>query len=481
MTEDSGGPGLPGFLEEAGTERWGRRLVPAVTLFLLLALTSSGLRAQSNLVAFQHVNVLAMDRERVLEDHTVLIEGDLIQEVAPSHRVVVPDGATVFDGEGRFLIPGLGDMFVRFPGPEASEEEVEDFLFLLLANNITTARGGVGQPYHLTLKRQVQRGEILGPTLYVAAPIMDESNTQDPDSTVELMLAHRSTGYDFQKTGRGIPLMSWDSLAEEAHSRGYTFGGLIPDTVGLRYALSTGISFVDHLDGYLQEVVADGLEARLQEGEEIPLRTLLDNTVGRKMRAIAAHTRSADTWVIPTLRSWEHLYLAPELDSMLALPETRYVSPETRELWARQWRMTPRVDPETAHLMVETRQDIFRALVMSGAGVLLGTDAPDRFNVPGFSARHEAESMLAAGLTPYEVLVTATRNAAEYAGRELREAGNFGIIAPGNRADLVLLRGNPFQDLSHLWNQEGVMVRGRWISREEIDGRLARLAEKYGG
>lgn len=461
--------------------RCGRGLTVAALAVVALAWPEPDLRAQSDIVAFQHVNVLAMDRERIMEDHTVLIQGEVIQEVAPAHRVSIPDGATVYDGEGRFLMPGLGDMFVRLPGPEASRGEVEDFMFLLLANNVTTARGGVGHPHHLTLKRQIGTGQLLGPTLYVAAPIFDESNTRDPASTVELMLAHRATGYDFQKTGRGISLMSWDSLAEEAHSRGYSFGGLIPDSVGLRYALSTGISFVDHLDGYLQEVVADPLEARLERGEEIPLRVLVDNAVGRKMRAMAAHTRSADAWVVPTLRSWENLYLPPEPEVMLALPEVRYVSPSTRSLWTRQGSTAPRVDPGTGELMVQVRRKILRALVMSGAGVLLGSDAPSRFNVQGFAVRHEAESMAAAGLTPYEVLVTATRNVAEYASRELREAGNFGIISPGNRADLVLLRGNPFEDLDQLWNQEGVMVRGRWISREEIEGRLARIAERNGG
>ena len=89
--------------------------------------------------------------------------------------------------------------------------------------------------------------------------------------------------------------------------------------------------------------------------------------------------------------------------------------------------------------------------------------------------------MEAAGLTPYEVLVTGTRNAARYAQRELLEQGNFGTVTRGNRADLILLRGNPFESLDRLWDQEGVMVRGRWISREEIDGRLARIAERNGG
>ncbi len=450
-------------------------------LVLLLFLPGCGVGwGQSTAVAFQHVNVLAMDRERVLEDHTVLIQGGTIQEVAPAHRVPIPEGATVFDGEGLYLMPGLGDMFLRLPGPSASREEVEDFMFLLLANNITTARGGVGHPHHLTLKRQVRTGEILGPTLYVAAPVIDSSYAQDPDSAIARMLVHRRIGYDFQKTGRKIPLVSWDSLAEEAHSRGYTFGGLIPDSVGLRYALQSGISVVDHLDGYLEEVVTDELEARLEEGEEIPISALVQNTVGRKMRAMAAHTRSSDTWVVPTLHAWEVRSLPISPDSLMALPELAYVEEGYRTSWLRQKERGAPMDSTTARALVEARRRIFRALVMAGAGVLMGSDAPSLFHVPGFALRHEARSMEGAGLTPYEVLVAGTRNAAEYAQRELREAGNFGTVAPGNRADLILLRGNPFQDLEQLWNQEGVMVRGRWISREEMDGRLERMAERYG-
>jgi hypothetical protein len=460
--------------------RIGGRKVPLLLVGLALTMVAP-VRAQTNTVAFEHVNVLAMDRERVLEDHTVLIVGGTIREVAPSYRVTVPEGATVFDGEGLFLMPGLADMFVRLPDSRASEEEVEDFMFLLLANNITTVRGGVGLPYHLTLKRRVRTGRLLGPTIYVASPTFDSINTQDPDSTVALMLAHRSTGYDFQRTGRGIPLVSWDSLAEEAHSIGYTYGGLIPDSVGLRYALATGISVVDHMDGYLQKVVSDPLEARLAEGEEIPLRTLLESVEGRKMRAMAAHTRSGDTWVVPTLHAWENLYRPVAPDSFLTLPEMRYAPVAWTSEWIREKNRGPQVDAETAELMVEVRQKIFRALIMSGAGVLMGTDSPRIFHVPGFSLRHEIRSMEAAGLTPYEVLVTGTRNVAEFAGRELLEAGNFGIIAAGNRADLILLRGNPFESLDHLWDQEGIMVRGRWMSREEIDGRLERLAEKLGG
>jgi len=454
-----------------------RALWVAATLILHVTPTL----AQSNEVAFVNTNVLVMDRERVLQDHTVLIRDGIIQEVAPSHRVRVPETATVIDGRGLFLMPGLADMHAILPGPGDTDEMVGDLLFLYLANNATVVRGALGMPNHLSLKRRVRNREILGPTLFVGSPPLTAANSQDPDSTIALMLANRSMGYDFQVIHDGVPLMVWDSLSEEAHSRGYTFGGLIPDSVGLRHALSTGISYVDHLDGYLPEVVSDGVRARLEAGENVPLREMLESAVGRKMRAMAAHTRSSDTWVIPTLYLWENLYRPLDVDSMLALEEMRYVPLDLRRAWENQKLGGSGSDPETAELLVDVRHRIFRALVLSGAGVLMGTYSPQLFNVPGFSLRHELQSMEAAGLTPYEVLVTGTRNVAEYAQRELLEQGNFGTVAQGNRADLILLRGNPLESLDHLWDQEGVMVRGRWISREEIEGRLARIAERNGG
>jgi hypothetical protein len=448
----------------------------AFSVFLVFPGTVSPQEA----TAFVHVTVLPMDRETVLEDHTVLVRDGLIQEVAPSYRVTIPEGTRVIDAEGLFLMPGLADMHVVLPPSGATSEEVGDFMFLLLANNILAARGMEGIPSHLQIKRQIASGELLGPTLYVGAPPLGGENAQDSQAAVALMLAHRSAGYDLQPIAGGIPIGVWDSLAEEAHSRGYTFGGTIPPEVGLRHALSSGISTVEHLDGYFQEVLADDVQKRLERQESVPLRIQLDAVEGRKMRAIAAHTRSSDTYVVPTLYRWENRYRPLNVDSLLALPEMRFVPAYMRDDWILDAGAGSPPDPETGELLIQVRQRILRALTMAGVGVLLGTDSPESFNVPGFALRHELRSMAAAGLTPYEILVTGTRNVADYARQELLEAGNFGTVQGGNRADLLLLRNNPFQDLEALWDQEGIMVRGRWMSREDLDSGLETLRNRYG-
>jgi hypothetical protein len=450
-------------------------------LLILVALPPSADAQTSGTTAFRGVSVLPMDRERILEDHTVLVREGVIREVAPSHRVSLPEDARIIEGEGLFLLPALGDMLIRLPGREAPEGLVGDLLFLYLANNVTAARVLDGGLEHLRLKRRIQQGDVLGPTLYVAAPPFDSATAAHPDTLIARLMAHRSTGYEFQEIRGNIPRHSWDSMTEAAHSRGYTFGGRIPDSVGIRHALSTGISVIDHLNGYLPEVVPPEVKARMEDEEDpLPLRQVLTAVEGRRMRAMAAHTRAADTWVVPTLRLWENRYRPLAPDSLLALPEMAYVPEAMKEEWVGEKARGPSVDEETARLLTDARRQLVRAITMAGVGVLLGSDSPSLFNVPGFALRHEMESTRAAGLTPYEVLVLATRNVAEYARRELLEAGNFGRVEVGNRADLVLLRGNPFRDLDHLWDQEGVMVRGRWMSREEIDAGLARLAEKYG-
>lgn len=429
--------------------------------------------------AFVNVNVLPMDRERVLEGYTVLVENGRITTVDPTDRVKVPEGYRQIRGDGLYLLPGLSEMHAHIPGPGAAEGLVQDFFFLYLANNITTIRGMLGAPNQLALRRQTASGAILGPTIFVGAPSLSGSNARDPDEVERLVRAHRASGYDFQKIHPGVPRDSWDRLVSVAHPLGFTFGGHIPEDVGLRHALSTGISTVDHLDGYIQEVVSDEVRDRLDRGEAVPLLETLESAQSRKMRAIAAHTRSANTWVVPTLYLWENFYRPLDIDSVLSLPEMVYVSPEMREGWVRQKAGRPQVAPEAAESMARVRGRILRALQMAGVGILMGTDSPQMFNVPGFSLRHEVQSMSDAGLTPYEILVSGTRNVGTYAREELLEEGDFGTVEQGQRADLVLLRGNPLDDLALLWDQEGVMVRGRWISRSEIEDGLDRIEAKH--
>jgi imidazolonepropionase-like amidohydrolase len=117
---------------------------------------------------------------------------------------------------------------------------------------------------------------------------------------------------------------------------------------------------------------------------------------------------------------------------------------------------------------------LLKAMSDANVRILLGSDAPQQFNVPGFSIHHEMRSMAEAKMTPYDVLRTGTAAAGEYLGTKEEP---FGTIAVGQRADLILVDGNPLSDLRNVARRSGVMVRGRWLPETEIQKRLAGIAQ----
>ena len=130
---------------------------------------------------------------------------------------------------------------------------------------------------------------------------------------------------------------------------------------------------------------------------------------------------------------------------------------------------------EAAQNVVDNRIRVLRALNEGGVKILMGTDAPQQFSVPGFSLHRELQWMRRAGMTPYQIMVSGTRNVGEY----FRAQDNFGTIEKGKRADLILLEANPLDDIANVSKIAGVMVSGRWFPREEIDARLATIVARY--
>lgn len=139
----------------------------SVILILTLILTGPVAAQETGVTAFVNVSVVPMDAERVLPNHTVVIQGEQIAAVGPLGDVAVPNGATVIDGEGAFLMPGLADMHAHLnidPSP--------DFMRLFLAEGVTTIRNLNALPQHLEWRDEVLRGERVGPTIYTSGPVI---------------------------------------------------------------------------------------------------------------------------------------------------------------------------------------------------------------------------------------------------------------------------------------------------------------------
>lgn len=450
---------------------------------LALAVSSSGCstpEAAPGTIAFTDVSVLPMTGEVVLADQTVVVVDGVITEMGAASEVRVGAGATIVDGTGRYLMPGLSEMHAHVPpGTDPPRDAVEDILFLYVANGITTIRGMLGSEYQIPLADELETGDVLGPAFYVGAPSINGNSAPTAADAERLIRAHAAAGYDLQKIHPGVSLETWDRMVEVAAESELTFGGHVPTDVGLVHAIETGMSTVDHLDGYVQAVASDDVVAQVNTGQEISLEGLVNGVDEAKIDEIVALSLERNVYVVPTMYLWENLYGAQSSEPFLAQPEMRYVSAQQREGWRRQAAPGPRGAPDVVEAFLELRKRILKELSDAGVGILMGTDSPQMFNVPGFALHRELMVMSEAGMSNYEILRSGTAAVGEYVRDHLDIPHQFGTVAVGERADLVLLGANPLDDLDNLTDRVGVMVRGRWVPRAEIDAGLEALAAKH--
>jgi len=456
----------------------------AAAMILALTATACGQppRAAPGTVAFVGVDILPMDQPGVVEDQTVVVVDDVITEVGPSSEVVVGAGATIIEGDGRYLMPGLAEMHAHVPpGDDPPRDAVEDILFLYIANGVTSIRGMLGSAYQIPLADEIRRGDVLGPTFYVGAPSINGSSAPTPEAADSLIRAHAAAGYDLQKIHPGVSLETWDRMVETAAEVGLTFGGHVPSDVGLVHAIETGMSTVDHLDGYVQAVASDDVVAQVNTGQPISLERLVEGVDDSKIDDIVELTIAHDLYVVPTMYLWENLYGTDDPEPFLSQPEMVYVSQQQRDAWRRQASGGPRGSPEAVAAFLDIRDRILKALADAGAPIMMGTDSPQMFNVPGFALHREIDEMAGAGMTNQQILESGTVAVGRYVRDHLGLDERVGTVAPGMRADLVLLGSNPLDDLDSLTDRIGVMVRGQWVPREEIDAGLEALAAKHAG
>jgi len=395
----------------------------------------------------------------------LLINGDRIERISSSGKIEIPNGAQVIEGNGSYLMPGLAEMHGHVPPVESSnlpQRYVDDVLFLYLAGGVTTVRGMLGHENQLLLKESVNNGDLLGPNLYLAGPSFSGGSINSVDEVADRVRNQVEEGWDLLKVHPGLTLEEFQAMAEVANEEGIAFAGHVPEDVGLENAIKLGQETIDHLDGYIAYMNA--MEAPVEESE---------------LQDVVALTVENNVWVVPTQALWETLIGAADHEKLKNYDELKYMPPQVVENWLsfldEGQRNTPFYSGEFAEVHAENRQRLLKALQDGGAKILLGTDAPQLFSVPGLAMKHELKIMEEAGMTPYEILKSGTYNVGEY----FSDKDQFGTIKEGSRADLVLLNGNPFEDLTVIESHKGVMIRGEWLSRQKIDQKLDEIAQAY--
>jgi hypothetical protein len=424
-------------------------------------------------IAFEGVSVVPMDREQVLENQTVVVEGDRISWVGPQTEAEIPSAAERIDGRGKYLMPGLCDMH--------SHPTDEDDLALLIGHGITTIRNLFGMPRHVLWRERTASGELLGPTIYTSGPIVDgrpvRSNGSLSVVTKEEAIAAveltKRGGYDCVKVYDQLSQDAYDWIVEAARERGLPIDGHIPFQVGLHGVLAAGQRSIEHLYGY-PGALQPASSSNATPHDLGQLRTWLfdmaENAERERIPELAEKTREAGTWNCATLivrTRW-----CEDADTLAGLPEMQYLSPvqasDAREFFEHY-------PKEAARFAVrDFNAAVVRGLNKAGAGLLIGTDALVPGIVYGASVHEELRAFVDAGLSPFETLRAGTSGPAEFFG----ETGQWGQVVVGARADLLLVDANPLADVTNAARQAGVMVRGRWLPRSEIADLLAGIAAR---
>jgi imidazolonepropionase-like amidohydrolase len=441
-------------------------------VLMLLPLASPAEEADklSGIVVISPVHVISMETGEIAAGQVVIVRDGLIRSILSVDDIgTIPD-ASLVDGENGFLIPGLAEMHAHIPSHSRGEQYARDILMLYLANGITTARGMLGEPWHLELREALATQKWTGPRLVTSGPSFNGRSVSSPEQAADMARSQAATGYDFLKLHPGLKPAEFEAIADTAHASNTPFAGHVSFEVGLYTALRRHQATIDHLDGYAEAMVPEssGLYGLEPSWFGVNLAGAMEPSLARQL---ASATAAAGVWNIPTQSLLENLAGNHNMEALLARPGMAYVSDELKQRWVSSVNgMREQIPQADRERFLEVRRVLVQALQNAGAGLLLGSDAPQIMNVPGFSIHEELGYLADAGLTPLQSLQSGTRNVAIFLGEE-----NSGDIKPGFVADLVLLRANPLENISATSQILGVMKSGAWFGREQLDSLLAAI------
>ena len=444
------------------------RVTCLVLTIVALVMVGPTRAQQAETVAFVNVTVIPMDREQALPDQTVIVRGTRIEALGPTGSTTVPAEVRRIEARGKYLMPALSEMHAHIPPGDATDAQIDRVLVLYCVNGIGTIRGMLGAPKHLPLRDRANRGETLSPWIYTSGPSFNGSSASTAEVAVQMVKDQKAAGYDFLKIHPGVKRDVFDAMAAAADAAGIRFAGHVPLDVGLARALEARYATIDHVDGYIEALAREGAASSEMFG--LNLTGVLDES---RIPQLVEATRKAGVWIVPTEALFEHWVGPDDPETMTTWPEMQYVSKDTLDEWVatKKKLLVGGSTPAERTRFLDVRRRLIKALHTGGVGLLLGSDGPQVWNVPGFSVHRELRYLVQAGLTPYQALETGTRKVAEFYGT----AAERGTVARGKRADLVLLDGNPLEDISNTSRIAAVVLGGRLLTRDEIDKQLARF------
>jgi hypothetical protein len=454
------------------------------TCLLLCLSISANAATTAPPLLIEHVTVLPMTAGGVpIRDATVLIENGRITSIAAERPRSLPRGTKRVDARGKWLTPGFTDMHTHLEndrlmriwnGNKAIPDgtiDLEDVALPYLALGVTQIFNLTAMSEAIGQSVEIESGRALGPHIANAAmidgdppswPIGMLRSAATPEAGRQTVRVAFADGYAFIKVYGKLDLETFSAIVDEARKHEMRVVGHIPqrgkNLTGKFF--QPGYGLVAHAEEYAQQTWPPAMEA-------IP--------------GYVEMARRNDTWLTATLTVDERiLEQTRDPSSLERRTELRYLPPtEYRVLFHDNPYQNGKNggSAEGIQKIVDFNRELVRAFVAARVPVLTGTDAPVPGLVPGFSLHDEFEALAGAGMSNLQVLEATTRLPAEWLGT----ITDRGTVEPGKRADLVLLDANPLDDVKNTRRIAAVIRHGRYLSRKELDRRMAVLAKRNEG
>lgn len=409
--------------------------------------------------AFVNVDIVPMDSERIIRKQTVIVRDHTIAHIGPTRNTKIPENCIRIDGTGKYLMPGLVDMHVHLR--DYAEQDMAALLQLYVANGVTTVLNLSGIPRHLALRERIAKSELFGPTIYTSGPFISRTtgSSPSPEEVEQAVIEQKRAGYDIIKIHGDFTRESYHKLFVIARREGMRVIGHAPRNLGIEVMIEERQDAVAHAEEYIYDKNSSS-----RNFAEIEPR----------IQSIAKATARAGTWLVPNLTAYKNIGLqVADITAVLRRPEMKYIPSRIAQGWGpatnpyvNSSRMTNWQGFQARYAVLEKLTKGFHD---AGVRLLAGTDAMNPSVVPGFSLHDELHDLVAAGLTPYEALRAATANPAEF----LKAKTRFGTVTEGKRADLILVDGNPLDDVTVVSRRQGVMIKGQWFSQSELQKRIS--------
>jgi imidazolonepropionase-like amidohydrolase len=398
------------------------------------------------LVAITGATVIDGTESHPIRDAIIVIDGGRIRAVGTRNQVTLPAGARIIDASGKFVLPGLWDMHAHF-------EQVE-WGPIYLAAGVTTVRDVGNELEFVTAVRSAidtRRG--IGPRMLLAGIVDGNSpsaigiiRAETPEQAREVVLRYRPAGFEQIKIYTSVKLDMLRVIAAEAHAEGMTVTGHIPRGLTVAQALEAGQDQINHVDSLRRMLMPS-------ETSPLPLDTFpppLD-AESETFRQAITRLKQHNTVIDPTLALFEFIYRAREIPAERVEPAVERVAPELVQA-LRSGGVPPAVAAQR-RAWFEQYVSLVEALHRAGLRIVAGTDQV----VPGHSLHREIELYVRAGFTPLAAIQAATIVPARVMGL----SSEVGTLEAGKRADLIIVDGNPLQDIRHTRNIHVVMANGR--------------------